>query len=73
MQSEKTRFRLIAFVLLPLLIIIGYILSLIVMDFIHLQIDFRGKVIMAMSSVPLYIFCILSLKRKLEKHRCNDE
>jgi hypothetical protein len=69
----KKRFYMIAFLVLPILFLIGFFVSTKIAVVLNYHIDDRGILFVAFSFVPLYLMCIFTVYRVLLKKSQGDE
>jgi hypothetical protein len=68
----KNRYRIIAFVALPICLAIGFFLSLKVCSLLHYKIDIRGTILVFLSFIPLYLMSLRWAKQDLLKKQFHD-
>ena len=72
----KKKFFVIILIVLPVLFLVGFLVSLKIALMLNLIVDKKGVTIVALSFIPLYLICILtvynSLLRQSEKDRPKD-
>lgn len=66
-KQYKRRFKIVAFVALPICFFIGLILSTLIAYKLNFVIDRTGFIIVSLSLVPLYIMCLYWVYQKLLK------
>jgi hypothetical protein len=69
----KKRFYMIAFLVLPILFLIGFFVSTKIAVVLNYHVDDRGILFVAFSFVPLYLMCIFTVYRVLLKKSQGDE
>ena len=72
-HKNKSRFRIIAFAVLPLCFAAGFFLSTRIALLLDYKVDFEGKVIVALSLIPLYVWGVLVVNRKLAQKAKAEE
>ena len=68
----KKRYRIIIFIFLPICLAIGFFLSTQILEFAGYSIDRKGKIIMLLSLIPLYVMGGIVAKREVLKHQRQD-
>jgi len=63
----KKRFYIIAFLILPILFLIGFFVSKKIAIILNYRVDAQGIIILIVSYIPLYLICIFAVYRKLLK------
>jgi hypothetical protein len=66
-EQYKRRFKIVAFVVLPILFLVGFILSISIADQLNYIIDPTGIIILSLSYVPLYFLCLYVVYQKIVK------
>ena len=61
----RKRYRMIIFIVLPLCFVVGFFLSSKIVLLLGYKVDIKGFVIVALSYIPLYIWCVFEVNRKL--------
>lgn len=69
----KKRFYMIAFLVLPILFLIGLFVSTKIAVILNYHVDDRGILFVAFSFLPLYLMCIFTVYRVLLKKSQGDE
>jgi len=63
----KKRFKIISIFVLPILFLIGFILSISIAYKLNYVIDHTGVIVVSLSFVPLYFLCLYVVYQKLLK------
>ena len=71
--KNKGRFRIITFAILPLCFAAGFFLSIRIALLLGYKVDSEGKVIVALSFIPLYVWGALIVNRKLRQKAKTEE
>ena len=68
----KRRYRIIIFVALPICFVLGFFLSTEIAEFVGYTIDLKGKIIILLSFIPLYVMSVIVAKKEVLKHQRQD-
>lgn len=66
-KTDKNKYNLIVFVILPICFITGLLLSALVASLLNLQIDLTGIVFVVLCAMLLYVMCVVIVSRTLKK------
>lgn len=68
----KRRYRIIIFIALPICFALGFFLSIEIIEFAGYTIALKGKIIILLSYIPLYVMSVIVAKKEVLKHQRQD-